>query len=498
MQLLIIALMLCLFAHDQAAELIRHGLPWPTMLIGMVGPKLLVLILYAFACRWAFQHLKSDKVAKHLHRLDRFGELFRFAVIALFVLDLHLGLLVNMRDVIEEHTGIQKLILLDELAVLLPTLILLGLRWWAYYPIHRRLREAAIMKRFDEGLPVYEISTRGQYVVAQFRYQVALILVPLLCIYAWAEAVRLAELREWFGVTESITPWLTLGGSLSIFILSPLMIRVIWDTTALPEGEIREHLMGMCRTHRVRLNQLLLWNTHGVMVNAAVMGLVAPLRFILVTDVLLQQVPQPQVEAVMAHELGHVRKYHMFTLIVCAVALMGVIETLAVVLLANNGILFNEAGHIVTMSNQTSASLMAKLPPIGTSVLDSPQAVLLATLVVSAVAWVTGFGWISRRAERQADSFAVAHLARQRGSDVVEARDADTMIGALQHIAKMSHLRVDKHSWRHGSIRWRQDYLKTLAGSSIKRLPIDRQMWWVNSLSVAAIVVVVAVQTWFG
>ncbi len=497
MQLLIIVMMLCLFAHDQAAHWVRHDVSWPVLLAGVVGPKLLILCIYAFACRWTYGRLKSDDAARHLRRLEWLGGLFRVALLATFILDLHLGLLVHLRSVVEEYTGIQYVLLLDELAVLLPTLALLGLRWWAYYPIERRLREAGVMKRIDQGLPVYPTWTRWQYVGLQFRYQVALILVPLICIFAWGEAVQLAVVRGWFGLTFQISPWLTLGGSLGIFLLTPLLIRVIWNTVPMPEGEIREHLLGMCKTHRVRVNELLLWRTHGGMVNAAVMGLIAPLRFILITDALLQQMPGPHVEAVMAHELAHVKKHHMVSLIVTAVALMGVVETMAVVVLANHGVWLNDAGRIVSMTSETNGPLTARLPPIGTSIMDSPEAIVLATVAVSVIVWVAAFGWVSRRAERQADSFAVAHLVRERGGEVVEPQDANTMIGALQHVAELSHMRVDKHSWRHGSIQWRQDYLKSLVGSPINRLPIDRQMRWVNGLSVFSLVAVVLVQAWY-
>lgn len=494
MHLLIIAMMLCLFVHDQAIGFIRGGLSWPVMLIVSLGAKLLILIVYAFACRWTYMRLKSQEAARHLQRLEMLGGLFRLGLLATFLLDLHLGLLFHLRAMAADYTGVRQLVLLDELAILLPTLLVLGLRWWSYYPIHRRLREANIMKRIDQGLPVYPVESRGAYVGLQYRYQVALILVPLLMIYAWGETVELATRHGWFGLGGQAPNWLLLGGSLLIFLLSPLIIRVVWDTVPLPDGEIRAHLMGMCRAHRVGVNELLLWRTRGGMVNAAVMGLIAPLRFILITDALLQQMPRPHVEAVMAHELAHVKKLHMVGLIVSAIALIGVLETLAVVVLANNGIRLNDAGQIVTMPSESGSPLLTGLPPIGTSMMDSPESIVLATLAISVVAWAFMFGWVSRRAERQADSFAVAHLVRERGGDVVEPQDTATMIGALQQVAELSQMRIDKHSWRHGSIRWRQDYLKSLAGTPINRLPIDRQMRWINVFSVLALAAVVLIQ----
>ena len=47
----------------------------------------------------------------------------------------------------------------------------------------------------DQDLPVYPMWTRWQYVLSQYRYQVALILVPLLFVIAWSEIVRLVGLQ---------------------------------------------------------------------------------------------------------------------------------------------------------------------------------------------------------------------------------------------------------------------------------------------------------------
>jgi STE24 endopeptidase len=497
MQLLIIAMMLCLFAHDQAPTLIWAGLSWPTLLVWVLVPKLLVVSAYALVCRSTHRQLISPDAAKRLRRLEWIGGAYRLAGLVLFALDLHVGLLVSVRSGIATLTGIQHPVLIDEVLVMLPTLVFWGLGWWAYYPIDRRLREASMMKRFDQGLPVYPMWTRWQYVWSQYRYQVALILVPLLCIFAWSESVRLAELYGWFGITIQTEPWWLLSGSITIFLLAPLMIRLIWDTVPLPDGEVRRHLLAMCKTHRVRVRELLLWRTYGGMINAAVMGLVGPLRFILITDALLQQMPQPHVEAVMAHELAHVKKRHMVSLIVTAIALLIVVEAGAMVVLASHGIRFEESGESLVMMTDGVDSTSAVTGNWMIPGVDASQALVFAVLAVSGALWVVGFGWVSRRAERQADSFAVAHLARERGGDTVQPGDAGTMIGALQHVADLNHLRVDKHSWRHGSIQWRQDYLKSLAGLPIARLPIDRQMRWINTLSVAAVVAVFVLQSWF-
>jgi hypothetical protein len=54
-------------------------------------------------------------------------------------------------------------------------------------------------------------------------------------------------------------------------------------------------------------------------------------------------------------------------------------------------------------------------------------------------------------------------------------------------VALLNHVPPDRPSWRHGSIRWRQEYLLGLAGAPHARLPIDRT---IDLLKWSALVVV--------
>ena len=58
------------------------------------------------------------------------------------------------------------------------------------------------------------------------------------------------------------------------------------------------------------------------MINGAVMGAITPVRYILLTDALLETLPRERVEAVMAHELAHVRRHHIFWLVMAAAGSM--------------------------------------------------------------------------------------------------------------------------------------------------------------------------------
>ena len=79
---------------------------------------------------------------------------------------------------------------------------------------------------------------------------------------------------------------------------------------------------------RVRCRDLVVWNTGRARIaNAAVMGPVAWTRYIVFTDALLEDLDESEVEAVLAHELGHVRHHHMgfYMLFILAFLLFGML-----------------------------------------------------------------------------------------------------------------------------------------------------------------------------
>ena len=72
----------------------------------------------------------------------------------------------------------------------------------------------------------------------------------------------------------------------------------------------------------MRYRDILLWKTEYNMGNAAVMGFVPRLRYILMSDLLLETMTDEQIEAVFAHELGHVVHRHMSWYVVFMVVLV--------------------------------------------------------------------------------------------------------------------------------------------------------------------------------
>jgi STE24 endopeptidase len=115
------------------------------------------------------------------------------------------------------------------------------------------------------------------------------------------------------------------------------------------------------------------------MVNAAVMGLIAPLRYVLITDAMLEQMSDEKIEAVYGHEIGHVKRQHILILLLFALT----------------------SGCLVTIFSLRAEPLSNEQYQIAAAIFGG----------VMLFKWGVLFGWISRKLERQADLFGVRTLA---------------------------------------------------------------------------------------
>jgi len=480
--------------------------PWPLdltvnqrLLIALLGPLVLVFPAWA-ALRGCLRRMNTRGSWKALLLADRLMVAAMWLALALHAfniaaLDLHGTIRTRLGD----------WVLVDEVIALLPPLAAILGAWWAYYPINRRLREASLIRHLDTGRAIYPVWTRGEYLTSQVRLHFGLVLLPALLIMGWAEGVDFFWRAS---VSDEVPPWwrhAALGlGVAAIFLFAPALMTRIWDTAPLGEGELRDRLEGLCKAHGVRVRRLLIWNTHGGMINGAVMGLLGPLRYVLLTDALLDAMTTRQVEAVMAHEIGHARRHHLPWL---AITLMAILSTAALATtLAMRGLdpLVNGSAEVdlvppweirIEPMRRRGNGPMPFPEPVAAAEWIEPVG-LIATVVIS----LSVFGWTSRRFERQADTFAVQQLAGMTRDDgreaIITADAAEAMTEALQVVAELNHIPTRRRSWRHGSIRWRQDYLRTLVGRRCNDVPIDRQMRLIEIAAAIALTASLAATWW--
>ena len=441
------------------------------------GPVLVLVGLTQGGLLWCDRTLSGGDTPRAVMVAERLAHGARWLILVNHVVAvLVFGWLGTVRNAMGD------LILLDELVTIGPPLLGYLGTWWAYYPIERRVRDAVLLRQLDLGQPVYPAPSRGRYVLMQARLHLLLLLVPLMVIVTLSEIINLALApwsdQEWFAAVADLG---TLAAGLTVFVFAPLMARWVLGVVPMPDGPIHDDLLTVCRAHNVKVRRLLVWKTDGSMLNAAVMGVFGRLRYILLTDALLESLARRQVQAVMAHEIGHIRRHHMPWLL----------ATLFATIFAT-GLVLEALSFLLAAAN------------VHLDLDEQPWVGFLSTAVAVLVLFMV-FGWVSRRFERQADTFAVQHLSRwpspsekesepqaqsrtsDRAGETITVEAVQTMQQALHRIARLHAVALTRHSWRHGSIAWRSAYLASLIGRDASTLPIDRQVKWIKLAAAIAL-----------
>ena len=112
-------------------------------------------------------------------------------------------------------------------------------------------------------------------------------------------------------------PLFLLAVILGAVLLFPALLVRILGCVQLPAGAVRDRIAGFCADQGVSFAGILSWPLHeGRALTAGVMGLVGRFRYLLVTPALLETLSGPELDAVVAHEIGHVKKKHLLLYLV--------------------------------------------------------------------------------------------------------------------------------------------------------------------------------------
>ena len=289
---------------------------------------------------------------------------------------------------------------LDALVGLAPFVILLTGAWLPMRPLERLL----------DPRPW---TTWGY---ARFRFQYTFfIMIPWLCLWAVMDAVRWGmggSSVEWLA-SEGATTVATLIGAVLVAVAYPAVLVRFWRCRRLPDGPLRTALEELQRKAGARFSDFLIWPLgSGMLINAAALGYVRPFRYMLLSEGLLERLTGPELMAVAAHELGHVRHRHLVWYLMLTMAFMA---------------------FFVRLSEWTLSVHV--------------QAVVLCLLF--AVYLRVVFGFISRRFERQADLFSVLMMD-----------GADPLACGLEKIAFFTGHPRTARCWHHRSIDERIRFIR--------------------------------------
>ncbi len=289
--------------------------------------------------------------------------------------------------------------------------------------------------------PLFHLMTgiekdRAGYVWSNLSFAIP-VLLPWFMLSLLADVIALlpyqtikAALNSTAGELSTFTLVLLLAA-----IYGPAIIQHFWRCRPMEEGPLRKRIAGMCARADVGYRDIVYWPIFGgSMMTAGVMGLVARYRYIMVTPALARALDPEELDAVIAHEIGHVRKHHLLFYLLFFLG-YAVLAYSLVDLLLFGLIYFDAVSAIVRVTGFNPASTLSGIFNV-------------ALIGFFLIYFRYIFGYFMRNFERQADLHVFTLLP-----------DAFPLIRSLAKIGMTGKQSPERPNWHHFNIRQRIDYL---------------------------------------
>ena len=216
---------------------------------------------------------------------------------------------------------------------------------------------------------------RGEYLSVHLKF----LLLPLLPLFAYLSLLDLIAHIPFLANHTYLPLAIMMSLIFLAYIYAPLLLGLIWRTTPLTDANLKNRLHRLAAQNNIRYKDIVIWQTESV-ANAAVAGIAPWSRQIFLTAALLKHFSDDEIEAIVAHEFGHVRYKHILTYLM-----------FLIVYFLSYAIYYIYIGQPLESIPSTSSLL----PAIGLVFFISLYFVII-------------FRALSRRFEHQADLYAVA------------------------------------------------------------------------------------------
>ncbi len=390
--------------------------PLPAILIGLG-----TFAAFCLVCRASFRRLTHAAAAglfqasltmRH-HRLQSRLSILALAlqIIYVYVLDIKFYLTsLPFFKQSETVTGMVGLALF---------LFHLSIIWFLSYPIYKEIHRSSL--------------TRAAYFRGQLGFSMAL-LIPWLLISLLFDLMQSVKPPAALSADAWQLILSSLAMGLFVFFAPRLVVR-LWGCETMPDSPLRAELEGFCSRQGFSVGDFKLWPIlGGEMLTAGIMGILPKWRYILITRGLLRILSLDELKAVVAHEMGHVRRYHLpfFVFLFACYSLF----TYS----------FNDLFLLFFLKNSQLLGLALSDASLYQSVFSLLYLLPILLMLVVYLRYV--FGFFLRNCERQADLYALQVIGHP-----------FTLISSLEKIAFYGGNIHDLPSWHHYSIRQRMDFL---------------------------------------
>jgi Zn-dependent protease with chaperone function len=380
--------------------------------------------LFSVFCHLRFLKIKNNIASQRFAQLDHQfnGTMTRLSVIAIFLFTFNIYVL-NLPSVFSNVRLFSTIPTLLALLFLAIFVFYLSIIWACAHGVYRRIYMSEV--------------SRKNYIISNILFAIP-VLLPWLFLSGISDiifALPFKYPKQFLSTTEGeVTYFLFFLFLVAVF--GPAIIKKFWMCKPLEPGYDRTRIEALCRRAGLEYADILYWPIFGgKMITAGVMGLIKKFRYILVTDGLLRFLSPEEIDAVMAHEIGHVKKNHILFYLIFFTGYM--LISYAVLNLIIYLILYADpVFQWISVSGLNQAS--------ATSIFFSLSAIFIFLVYFRFI-----FGYFMRNFERQADCYVYSLF-----------NSAFPLITTLQKIAATSGQPSDKPNWHHFSIAERIEYLK--------------------------------------
>ncbi len=211
---------------------------------------------------------------------------------------------------------------------------------------------------------------------------------------------------------------------LFVVVFMPPLVQRLWNCKPLPPGDLHDRLDELCARQNFSAKYLVWPLMEGRAITAGVMGFIPGMRYILLTPTIIQAMNREELEAVMAHEIGHVKKAHILLYLVLILGFSVFVGFFAEPLLYTL-LTFDFFINLLvegTVNSEVIISLVGGLP------------FLLLLLVYFRFL----FGYFVRNFERQADLYTIGVMG-----------SAQPLISSFEKIALATGIKKSEANWHH-------------------------------------------------
>ncbi len=317
-------------------------------------------------------------------------------------------------------------------AVMLPFVVALILAWERFYKVEKTA--------YELGHADDRFLSRWAYLVMQVRHQFYLVVPPiLLLVFQQFLFAFFPSLNE-HGYMPAL---ISLGMIGAAFMLLPMLLRYFLGLQPLPPGPLRDRLEGSARRLGFNFSNVLVWHTRHLFANAMVTGLIPWIRYVVLTDRLIDELTPEEIEAVFGHEVGHVKHHHLLFYLVFFLTSFIILS-----------VVWDTLKSWISLEEIKAA--IFDLPYVGADVWELLKMLSsFGKLFLLAGYTLFCFGLVSRRCERQADLFGATTVS------------TEAFINALEKVAAING--IPRHrsgnwllSWQHPTIAQRVEFLERM------------------------------------